>query len=172
MRLKAGSINLLLLLLVLMLAARIWLQPGTESTAQSNRLTDIDPETVQTLSLLARGRPDIELEKRGGRWALTRPIAGPAKAKPVEALLGIAAQPSLTRFSAAGRDLEPFGLAQSGLRLRLDQHEIAFGTTDPVYFRRYVLYGDQVHLIEDRAYHHLVSGAEALLDTTEDRKKP
>jgi hypothetical protein len=81
----------------------------------------------------------------------------------VQGLLAIAGQPSHARFPAARQELAGFGLDPPAIRLELEGEQLGFGRTDPVYFRRYVLYRDEVHLIDDHGYRHLIAAAESFV---------
>jgi len=145
--------NWSLALLALLLGALLWLDHGPENERYP-RLTALDPSQIQSITIEAGGRVIEQLQKRGAEWFSKEKQAAVNDGEWIRHLLHIAELPSLQRFHAPS-DLQPFGLDEPRFRLKLDHTLISWGGIEPLSQRRYVLVGDQVHLITDGYTHHL-----------------
>ncbi len=157
-------VNLALLGLAFGLAAVIWLDPWRQEPPAPEKLSAIDPSTVNSLRIERPKRAPIAIERAGSGWRVISPISLPANSYRVAALLGIASAPVHDAFRAEGNDLRQFGLDPPKVRLLLNQHEFRFGDAEPLRGFRYVHYGPDVHLVRDNFFHHLLSTAPAFVD--------
>jgi hypothetical protein len=149
-----GWLNAGLLALVAALIALVVYEPGHDET-HTVKLTALQADNVRQLRISRANQEDIELQRDAGRWWIAAPVRSAANQRRIEALLGVLTTTSRSRFTAAGRDLEKYGLAKPQASLMVDGTTIAFGNTEHITHRRYVLYGDAVHLITDNYYHQL-----------------
>ena len=145
--------NWLLTLLALVLGALLWIDQ-TRETGTYLRLTSLSPATIQHITLEAGGQTVEKLEKSSEGWRSLVQAAPVKDREWIHHLLHIAELPSLQQFPAP-RDLHPFGLDEPRFRLQLNDILISWGSIEPLTRRRYVLVGDQVHLITDGYTHHL-----------------
>ncbi len=157
-------VNLALLGLAFGLAAVIWLDPWRQQPPAAEKLSAIDPSTVNRLRIERPKRAPIALERTGSSWHMTSPISLPANPYRVAALLRIASAPVHDAFRAEGNDLRQFGLEPPKVKLLLNQHEFRFGDAEPLHGFRYVHYGPDVHLVTDTFFHHLLATAPAFVD--------
>lgn len=151
--------NLGLLLLVAVLGLVAWLQPGLQKEETGTPLSTIDPASVSRLVVERTGFETVVLEKEAGEWMMREPVAVPASAARIDALLAVLAEPVRASFPAAEVDLASFGLDAPRVRLQVDGMDVAFGGTEPISHRRYVRIQDRVALIEDEHYIWLQGGA-------------
>jgi len=159
--LTLGRINLLLGALVLVLGALLMFGPDQDQGAVP--LIRLEPDQIQRINRSGPGANALTLERHAHGWRMLSPYQGPADPSRVRGLLAIASQPSRARFPASAEELPGFGLAPPAILLELDTELLGFGRTDPVYFRRYVLHRNQVHLIDDQSYRHLIAAAETFV---------
>ncbi len=152
-------INLILLIVVTVLAAVSFYEPGIEEPAALPALTDIPADSVKRVAIRRQEQTDILLEKHAGHWRLREPFQLPANRFKVESLLGILGEKSHSRLSTAGLDLPRFSLEPPQASLTLDELRLDFGGTAPLSGNRYVRLGDTVHLVRERLYHHLIAAA-------------
>lgn len=150
---KRAVVNLALLVLVAVLAAVAYLQPGIEDDGQPERLTALTPAQVERLEIVRREGDRIALRRGESGWEIVRPIEVAANRFRVEPVLKIAQAESHARFTADEADLGQYGLASPSVTLRLNGLELRFGDSEPIDHRRYVMIGDTVHLIEDRYFY-------------------
>lgn len=153
-------INVVLLLLVAGLATLAYLRPGTEAPADMP-LIGLDPAQVQSIRIdNARGR--IELVRSDGGWRLREPDLR-ADAFQTGILLDLLQARSERRYPLAEIDPADIGLDPPRAALHYDNTEIRLGNTEPLQDLRYVQYGDQVHLIQDRVPNLLTASATDLV---------
>ncbi|MEO5702434.1 MAG: DUF4340 domain-containing protein [Gammaproteobacteria bacterium] len=148
-------LNLALLILVGVGAMVVVYLPGLEKPAAQVALTTLNPTQVTRIQILRSGQPEIQLVKQGQGWIMTAPFKLPANAEHVGSLVALAQAPSLERFAVKPQDLDKFKLAEPRVRLRLNDTEIAFGDTEALAQRRYVLVGDTLHLVNEMVYDKL-----------------
>ncbi len=153
-------INLFLLVLVGALAFLAYRDLHAPPAAGLPRLTALRPEAIERVRIQDPKGREVLLVRGQGDWRLEEPYRVPAEMERVTRLLPIAETPLRRRFPAQGADLTGFGLAPPQLRLTLDGVEIAFGGTAPTRFRRYVLVGEAVGLIDDGSFPQLRAPAE------------
>ena len=142
-------LNGLLLLVVIGLAAAVWLSPSTRHPAPPALLPGLAPDGITRVDIQRRGEPDIVLEKDAHGWELTAPFRVPANDVRVAAVTALAGAESRGGFSAAGRDLKPFGLDPPAARVALNDTTVALGGVEPISARRYVKVGNTIRLVPD-----------------------
>ncbi|WP_455209320.1 DUF4340 domain-containing protein [Kaarinaea lacus] len=151
---KALVTNLVLFAVAIALALVIWLDPFTELPTQPISLTEIEPDTINTITLSRAGKLQFALEKRHLQskpsWYLTVPLVMPANPVKVNQLLDLLTTDSLRQYELKSDLLAKLGLDPPGWEIALDQIIVQFGKTEPLEQRRYVRVGAKVHLINDR----------------------
>lgn len=140
-------VNLALLLVV---AGIVWALHLTSEKKKSAapaeiRVSALDPETINRISIEFPAKAPVELEKRDGHWLLTKPYAARAGKEEVNKILAILGAASVDRFDA--KDPASYGLDHPALRLKLDAEEFVFGTFNPVSGQQYVGYKNAVYLV-------------------------
>lgn len=148
-------INLILLLGVLALAAFYWFKPsGTEQTLEP--ISAIEPGSIERISVERPGEPTINLEKQDGDWQLLAPLQADADDGRIDSILLLPLSASASRFSASDQQLARFGLEPAQLTITFDSEAFVIGEPHPLNEQqRYVLYDDQIHLIDSRLYQRL-----------------
>lgn len=152
-------INLVLLLAVAGLAAFIAFAPENKPAVELEPLSDENPRAVSHIRLDLGQGGIIELRRSEGVWQLVDPLRIAANDFRVSTLLAVLGAPVHARIDARPGELSKFGLASPQARLRLDEIEILFGDTEPIYGRRYLLFDRRVVLVDDAYYSHLSSSA-------------
>lgn len=124
-------------------------------SGQTATLTDLSPTTATALRV-ERGRAlRFALQREGEGWRLVHPRQAAADEHRVAQLLAVARAPVLKRFQA-GPDLAQFGLDPPTAVLQIDDTRLTFGDRDPTQNYRYVLFDDEVRVIDD-VYFNLLS---------------
>lgn len=159
-------LNLGLLLLIVILAALVILEPGIEEEAPPTPLTHLEPTAVDRIILRRPGHEPVTLSRHDGGWWVERDSGPevPANAMRVSNLQRLAAAESHSRFTPGSGELEKYGLSDPRAVVRLGDQSIAFGDTDPLNNRRYVLVDGVVHLITDSYYRHVIAEASSFYD--------
>lgn len=146
---KRSSRRLLLLLLVVavlvVLAAWQWQRQRADDPGT---LLDVSPQAVTRIELMRRGQPPRRFVMRDGHWVRTAPAPEqPADAARMRMLAALAATPVLQWRPAADYDLSRIGLDQPPLVVRLNGHELAYGTLAAFGPQRFVRVGPRVAII-------------------------
>ncbi|ABA59100.1 DUF4340 domain-containing protein [Nitrosococcus oceani] len=157
-------LNFTLLAIAGLLAWVVFYEPGTAPEPASLPLTSINAERIQTIRVVHKSRQEIRLEQKQGNWFVTAPIQAPANTSMVETLLSIAKTPSHSHYPVQDMNLGNLNLEPPEAHLYLDDLALAFGTTEPLHQRRYVLVKDMVHLISGNAFQAVASGAADFVD--------
>lgn len=155
-----NRINAVLLLLVLGLAALVWLSEHGSRLTPPSPLTQLLPEQVVNIRISNHSGPEFSMKREGERWRLTKPYAIEANGTPIRRLLEIATAPVHTQFETDRNRLAEFGLAPPAAIVHLNQLEIRVGGTDPINHYRYIGIGDRLYLIKDLFPHLLLASAE------------
>jgi len=154
-------VNLLLLILVIVLGALM--RHALEQERQVATLTGLSPESIREIAINRSGRATIRLVQDMDGWRMESPYPVAAAAGRIGQLTGIAAT-EVFRSLPEGTELAQLGLGEDSLRLTLNGLVLRFGDLDPIAQHRYVAIGDQVHLIGDGFYHHLIASPEDYVD--------
>ena len=156
----------LLLLLLPLLIAITWFQPGLDRP-QIHPLTQLQADRIDTIQISNNSGTLIKLQREHGGWMMQSPIAGEANNQRVNELLGISQTKSHLSFPAEDEKLAEYGLKPPHIVLQLNELQLLFGDNDPVYQRRYVKVAGQIHLIDDGFQHHLLAQPSAFSATGE-----
>jgi hypothetical protein len=127
-------------------------------------LTSLSADGIDSIQIERAGNTVATLQRRADVWYVETPVAATADAFRVQALLGLARARSSTGFRAAGNDLTQYGLQPPRATVRFDATVLLIGDTDPVAGHRYVMSGDQVHLLEDNWFSQIFGNGIAWLD--------
>lgn len=141
--------NLILLAAVLALGLLAYWKPGQEPLTPNVTLTGLNPAEITQIRVVRPDEPRLVLTKKGQSWFLDEPIAIEANPFRVSSLLDLAESTSHAQYPLPGKNAAEFGLDPPEVRLELDGQELAFGSTEPLNFRRYVRVGEILHLIDD-----------------------
>jgi hypothetical protein len=142
-------VDLVLLTLVVVLVLLVYFQPGIEKPKPLPVLTSVDPGSLGRIEVDYPGQAPIVLVKEQDEWWLSQPLHVPANRFRADTLAQLARAGSLQEYPAAELDLAKFKLDKPLMKVRFDATELAFGDTDPLNGRRYVLTNGKVHLITD-----------------------
>ena len=97
-----------------------------------------------------RDNPVIELYRDNIGWHVAAPVEIPANPKRIQRLLTILNAPVHTQLPVNESNLARFHLARPIAFLHINELVFAFGTTETLHSRRYVLFGEQIFLLDDR----------------------
>lgn len=155
---KQNLLNLGLLALIGVLVLFTVYEPGIEKPVEAPALLQLDKTAVKQITITRDGQQDIKLVRQeNGHWQMTAPIQHAADQFRIDSLLRITTLRSLTHFTAELDKLAAYQLDKPRVTLLLNhQTRIAFGSSTPLDQRRYVMVNDQIHLITDTLYYHLI----------------
>lgn len=144
---RSWLLNAALLAVVAALAAFIYLKPKHDESG-TFPLSTLKADKITQLRLERAARPPVVLEKTGGQWLITAPIAARADPLQVQRLLAIVDARTSSRIAAT--DLARFDLDRPVARLTVDSQTFSFGTINTVAREQYVLTGNTVYPVELR----------------------
>ncbi len=151
-------LNIFLALALVGLLAVVIYEPGKTELPDAKKLTALDPDAVQKISIESPGREPVLLTKQSGQWQMQQPLTMPANTGRIQQLLKITRANSIANYAVGRVDTSQLQLDTPGLLLKLDDVQLRFGTTDALGGSRYVQVGNTVHLITDK-YSYLTKGA-------------
>ncbi len=106
----------------------------------------------------------ISIEKQDGRWMITRPIQWFANRLVLDRLVTLAEQPLHSKLASSRIDLSTIGLRIPRAIVTLNDTAIAFGSTNRIGNRRYLLIPPNVYLVDDNHYPFISQGLAGLVD--------
>jgi len=158
-------LNLALLLIVLILATVVMLEPGKTPEPKPELLTSMKAADVKQIKIIRRDRNTIKLEKQAKHWRMLTPFNLPANDHKVESVLNLLKTESTARYDLAKLDPARFDLLKPAVSIYFNRSlKIDFGNIAPLQKQRSVRIGKQLHLIPDYYYYHLVGSATDYLD--------
>jgi hypothetical protein len=157
---RHAAINLVLLVICLALLTFLAATDPDDLTPPAVTLTDIDPETISNIIIRHAGRADLRFTRLAEGWRMESPLAAPANPVRIGAILGLLSARSFNQLVVAGLDPDKFGIRDPEVVLLLGAHEFRFGGLAALDNRRYLLYQERVHLINDGLLQQLQQGPE------------
>ena len=157
-------INVGLLLTIIIVALILFF---TEDKKQQNNtiyISDIGANTISTIYLRNSADEIIEFSNINNYWKINNPLDISANPDRIKALLGLLSLASATKLPINEVQLEKLELEPARAILKFNEHEFAFGGVDAIDEYRYVLFKNNVYLIEDRLYPQLNSGLHFFID--------
>ena len=151
---RRWQLNILLFVVVTVLVLIAILQPGIEKPEPRPRLSTIQDSEIKRASIERPKAPTIVLERKNSdAWQMTQPRKGRTNPFMISSLLRIIRAASEQELPVeAGKDLGEFGLDTPKATVRLDDHSIRFGDTNPVNNQQYVLFDGSIHMIDHRYF--------------------
>ncbi|MGQ0620301.1 MAG: DUF4340 domain-containing protein [Panacagrimonas sp.] len=143
---KRIHLNLLLLVVVAGLGAAVWLSQKKDEKGPP--LTSLKRDAITRIALEHPDRPVIKLEKKDGKWWLTEPVQAETDSFEINGILGVAELEVKAKLDAGASKAE-LELEPPKYTVTLDDTKIALGGSEPIKFRRYVLVGDVLGLVDD-----------------------
>lgn len=128
--------------------------------ASTSQISDIDPKSINHIQILSKGHDKIELRKiEKDKWQLSKPITNGADLTPIDRIMDILTAESHSKYDIDDvNSLESLDLKPAKRVVRLNEHRFVVGGFDPLSDKLYVLYNDEVHLIDDTFSHFLFLG--------------
>lgn len=160
---RRTALNAGLVLVVAALAAAVALAPAPD-TAAPVLLPQLATRDVHAIRIIRAGAPDLELRRDGTQWFLHAPLRAPANPRRIDVLLATAALPVAATLDGSGAARRRFGLEPPAATLALGDAQVAFGGTEPLHGRRYVLHAGRVHLVPDAVFAQLTQGEGFFID--------
>ncbi len=118
-------------------------------------LSNIDTNDIKQITIQRADRGDIVFQKLGESWFMVSAVKTRANMARIHAMLRLPHSRSFAQIHVKGTPLSTYQLDPAPIVLRLDEHEFFFGTSDPLDDRRYVMFNNTIHLLNDSLFHQL-----------------
>lgn len=150
---KQQQLNLVLGAVALAMLGAVLLTQH-KKTQKVTPLTSLSADAISRIAIRHPGKPEIDLEKNNGAWALTAPVAVAADPYEVKSLTDLAtAEVRSTIDDLQPQQLKDFGLDPAAYQIVLNDQVLEFGGTEPLRYQRYIktigAAGAHVALIDD-----------------------
>lgn len=149
MKRRSRRRGILLLAVVALLLVAGW-QLQRDAADDDQRLTTLDPASIQRITLTLPGAPAMHYQKRDGHWWRTDDTPARADDQRLSDLTDTAAAPVLSWRPASDFDLAKIGLSPARAVLDLDGVALAFGELSVTGPQHYVRVGERVALVSAR----------------------
>ncbi len=127
------------------------------------KVSNITPESIDSITIIREGKEGLDFTNHQDTWQMTSPRTAAANHTRINAILFILQSRSYAQLYAKELNLSRFELRDPAITLKLNEYEFFFGGTDPLEYRRYLLFEDTVHLINDNLFHQLQQPPEFFL---------
>jgi len=152
------------LILVIAVLAYASLHFGAESEEKSiPRISSLQAEDIERIELRVDAL-QLTLQRDGDGWRITAPVDWPADAANVERLLSILKVESSVLAELADVDPQALGLQPPKATLRLNDTTLAFGASNNIGGRRYVLIESRIYLVADIHLAFAAQGMPGIVD--------
>ncbi len=135
------------LILALLLTLLLWL--NQQPAQDSQPILQIDATQVTEIRVVRNRRLQLSVLRDTDGWTMTHPSIVRASGQRTASLLSLLKAPSRWRRRASPELLETYGLQNPVLTISFNQESIHFGESSVPSGQRYVLVGEEVHLIDD-----------------------
>lgn len=152
---KKLRLNIILLIIVIGLAGFLITSNNKPEVNEQKTVSSVTPETIQHIRIERDEKPDIVFDKKEDMWKMTSPLTAIANLSRINAMLHLLQTRSFAQLYAKGLNLRRFDLRYPAVTLYLNEYEFFFGDTNPLEDRRYILFEDTIHLINDSLFHQL-----------------
>jgi len=167
-----NKINSILLFLVIVLALLVFYAPSSTPKNKVQILTRLSKDQIQQIHIMRKSLPEIQLKKIQGDWQLISTQNQPANPEMISKILDLLTTRSYQHFSSVNKKLNRYGLEQADTIIRFNEMEISFGNEEPLHGHRYILFKQQIHLINNYYYYLLRSPITKLIHEKETAQHP
>jgi len=155
-------INIFLFVVVILLSIII-LSEKDKIEEELPSLSTIDPNNISKIEVLRKNLETLSFSKNEDEWKIDSPLQFQANSARIKSILNILTTKSYKTFNL--NDISQFDLRSPRVILKLDKDNFSFGTTNPIDQKRYILFNETVHLIDDYLFPQLMVNAFFFVDT-------
>jgi hypothetical protein len=161
---KRWLINYVLLVLIIVLTWIGYKFPIREDQKINHMaITTLQPDLVDSIRI-ETADASLTLKQKNNRWFITSPFLWFADNVAVNRLTTLASIPAHSKLPKSEIDLSTLGLSIPKAVVTLNQQSIAFGGTNQIGNRRYVMNDKTVFLVDDIHYAFIQQGFPGLVD--------
>ena len=156
-------VNCALILVIVVLAWTSFHFAAESEEKSSPRISSLKAEDVDRIELQGDAL-QLTLRRDGEGWRITAPVDWPADTANVKRLLSILKLESSALAEVADVDLQALGLQPPKATLRLNDTTLAFGASNNIGGRRYVLIDSRIYLVPDVHLTFAAQGMPGIVD--------
>lgn len=158
---------LTLSLLVAVIGLALFLTYGVDKKLEHADvpLTGIAPDKINQIRIIRNGQDEIRFEKQSGLWMMQSPYQLRASDLRINTMLKLLGAHSYAQYNSKNTQLSRFLLDQPQVSIEFNGARIDFGDVSPLEERRYVMYNNVVHIINDVLFQQLQAPAYFFLNT-------
>ena len=150
-------------ILILLIGGLYWFNNNDRTNNHLSPLTTIARDDIDHITITKPHHTDIKLQKTAAGWQISEPFSAPANKTRVDLLLSLLSTHSYSQL-AQQEELAKFGLAEGKIKLTLGSELFQFGDIESVSNRRYLLYHNVIHLIDDNIAPMLKANAASFIE--------
>lgn len=142
------------LFVVTIMLSWLYFYPPMLGQKQLNKglMKQFETKIIQFVEIHQRNKR-IQFKLIDGDWLITQPVFWLANDLKINSLLKIVNIISSQKIPLQSSLLAKYGLTTPTVELKLNDLVIKFGDQTPIHHRRYVLIGNEIHVIDDIFYH-------------------
>ena len=144
---KRLLINFIMLGGIAALAAAVWFSPDQEEP--KTHISNIKKNDISKIVIKSRGKETVILVKQDGGWLMTEPLVTYTKHTQINGILNLLTAESEKQIPITEINPAEFGLTQPAGIVQYNEHTFIFGENDPVEGKRYVQFGETLHILPD-----------------------
>jgi len=148
-------INIFLFVVVILLSIII-LSDKDNIEDEPSSLSTINPDTISKIEIIRKNHKTVSFSKYNDEWKVDEPLKFPVNPIRIKPILNILKTESYKKLNLNEIDIAQFDLRDPKVILKLDQNNFLFGTTNPIDQKRYVLFNETIHLIDDYLFAQLM----------------
>lgn len=173
-KLIQGKVNLLLALSLIALLFIALKYNGETPSDNNDKITSLSPQAITSITVIQTNKSNIQFIKHNETWfQIDAKNKTPASNEKLDLLLSLPKAISLESFPINQEKLAQYRLLQPKLTIRYNNAlTIAFGSSEPLKHRRYILIKQQVHLITDLHYPLILKSLNPMQLNESDPKAP
>jgi len=154
-----------LLFLVIGISVLMGYRDQVQSSGDTkDSVTALNPADITRLKIQFAGKNPVELRKSAEQWFIESPLQWPAHGTTLEIITGVASSEFDSSIEVGDIDLAALGLSDPQVIVTLDDTRIAFGTTNNIGERRYLMTGSKIYLLADVHLPFILQGIPGLID--------
>jgi len=162
---KGGiRLNLFLFLIISALTFIAIQKPGLNKKVIYQKISNINKDKIEHIEIVSADQNTIQFFKKDQNWFIRNTNGElPVNQEKIQYLFQLLNTESFESFQSSQDQLAKYRLSIPRISVNFDDFTIAFGDSEPLKRRRYVLIDKQIHLINDLYYHFLLQPANTYL---------
>lgn len=155
-------INIFLFIFIILLSINIFTKKIESKEEKS--LTDINLNSINEIIIEVKNKKDLIFKKQNKKWVMNSPYNKIANQERIKSILEILEIKFYKKYDINKVNLVQFDLKNPKVLLNLNNNKFYFGVTNPIDQKRYVLFDENVYMIDDFIYPQLTTSPAFFID--------